>query len=150
MPNEHGEITKEDCKAPEGKFRVIHKGISDGKLNPMADFFNESDARAFIELLILSLAFVEKDPSDIFTIWDDQGNDILKMKFRKALPPFEISITLFQELDRGDSIKVSASSTWNLQPDDVIKWKCGQHSGIAKVISYEDNVCVIQKIDQEL
>ncbi len=71
MPVEDGQITPEDCKAPEGQFRIVREDMDDGELILIADFYNQSLA----EKVVAQLA--EDDDKNVFTLWDDQGNGIL-------------------------------------------------------------------------
>ena len=67
MPNEHGQITREDFKAPRGEFRIIREEMSDGELSIIADF----TTRNFAEWVMTHLR--EEKGEDVYTLCDENG-----------------------------------------------------------------------------
>jgi len=70
MPNAHGQITEEDFKALEGKFRIMKESMSDGDLEIVADFTREPVAIKVAKFL------QEDNEEDVFTVYDDEGKSI--------------------------------------------------------------------------
>ncbi len=70
MPNEHGQITQDDFKAPEGQFRIMKEEMSDGNLEIVADIHR----LGYSEFILRAL--VEGNDEDVFTLCDDQGKNI--------------------------------------------------------------------------
>lgn len=61
------QITPDDFKAPEGKYRIMREEMSDGKLSVVADFCHVRLALISIRALRLEI------PQDVFTMCDETG-----------------------------------------------------------------------------
>jgi len=72
MPNEHGQITEEDMKAPQGMIRLVMEDMRDGELEIIADFHQGHKPRIAIE----AAQTLQEYSEHIYTLWDDQGNNI--------------------------------------------------------------------------
>ncbi len=71
MPNTHDQVTRDDFKAPEGKYRIMREEMSDGLVTVVSDF-NNPPRLALICLRALRAEFTQ----DMFTLWNDQGVNI--------------------------------------------------------------------------
>ncbi|MFC1598875.1 hypothetical protein ACFL2U_02635 [Patescibacteria group bacterium] len=73
MPNQHGQVTEQDMKAPQGMIRLIMENMDDGELEIIADFHQGHKPQ-----LVIEYAEILQGYSDhIYTLWDDQGNNLL-------------------------------------------------------------------------
>lgn len=72
MPNEHGQVTEEDCKAPSGQFRIIKEDMEDGDLEIVADYYHPQ-GRA--EKAVKALR--EEDENNVYTLWNDKGEEVV-------------------------------------------------------------------------
>jgi hypothetical protein len=67
MPNVDDQITPDNFRAPEGKFRIIREEMSDGKLSIVADFNIHEFSVVGLE------ASRAAHPEDVFTLCDENG-----------------------------------------------------------------------------
>ena len=67
MPNAHGQVTREDFKAPAGQFRIIREEMSDGQLSIIADFHQQEFATLGVQMARAT------HPEDVFTLCDENG-----------------------------------------------------------------------------
>lgn len=70
MPNEHGQVTEADFKAPVGKFRIMREFMSDGDLEIVADFTREIVATEVVKFL------QEQSEEDVFSLYNESGENI--------------------------------------------------------------------------
>ncbi|MCX6739961.1 MAG: hypothetical protein NTZ49_01895 [Candidatus Parcubacteria bacterium] len=71
MPNEHGQVTVGDFKAPPGQYRITREDMEDGALYIIADIFNYECA------IIITNWLREEDENSVFLLWDDKGQEII-------------------------------------------------------------------------
>ncbi|HDQ22954.1 MAG TPA: hypothetical protein ENN28_03205 [Candidatus Uhrbacteria bacterium] len=71
MPNEHGQITPADFKAPKDKYRITREDMNDGELHIVADIYHYDCALLIAEWLRA------KDQESVFFLWDDKGQEII-------------------------------------------------------------------------
>lgn len=80
MPNAHGQITREDFKAPAGKYRIIREEKSDGQLTIIGDIHSR-------EFAVLGMEMARSTyPEDTITLCDENGviKDSLERKPNKS------------------------------------------------------------------
>ena len=71
MPNEHGQITEDDFRAPSGQFRLMMEDMQDGEVKIIADYHILCIAQETTRTLRETAS-----ENEIFTLWDDQGKEI--------------------------------------------------------------------------
>lgn len=56
------------------------------------------------------------------------------VKLREDLPPWQVASGLFQKFDNGGVVEAPVPATWNLKPNEGVKYQVGPLSGVALVI----------------
>lgn len=56
-----------------------------------------------------------------------------------------VSLSFFQDFDHGGTISQHEEGL-ELAPGDSFHWECGQFDGLARVVSYQDDILVFKKI----
>lgn len=69
MPDPTGQVTSDDFRAPEGKFRIMLEEMSDGQLSIVADF----SRRDFAEIAMRAYETDTNIRKYVFTLCDEKG-----------------------------------------------------------------------------